>query len=158
MHPSESIDWKSILHRVEQSDYCGPEPSEPFWFGDSAELSAELVSLVVSGAKTATASLAWEYEYDSEALPVVGQHQALLDWSNTFVGIIRITAVSIVPFSEVSAEYAALEGEGDLSLEFWRDAHWQFFERVCGYIGKVPDKGMPVVCQEFKLEYLFRGA
>jgi uncharacterized protein YhfF len=38
-------------------------------------------------------------------------------------------ALSIIRFDEMSPELAALEGEGDLSLAYWRSAHQAFFER-----------------------------
>lgn len=153
MHPSETVNWKSVLTQVRLSSYKGPEPEAPFWLGDSPELNAELSGLVMAGEKTATASLLWEWEYDGDTLPSPGQCDALLGWSNELVGIISAVRISVVPFREVSEEFAALEGEGDLSLEFWRRVHWLCFERVCGKLGREASEEMPVVCQEFKLEY-----
>ncbi len=65
--------------------------------------------------------------------------------------ICRNTQVQIVPFNEVTAEYAAIEGEGDGSLAYWREAHWAFFSRECQRIGRVPVETMPVVCTVFEL-------
>jgi hypothetical protein len=39
--------------------------------------------------------------------------------------------VATVPFEEVSEEFAAIEGEGDGSLRYWREVHWTYFGRVC---------------------------
>ena len=33
----------------------------------------------------------------------------------------------MVPFDEVDEEHAYLEGEGDRSLEYWREVHERFF-------------------------------
>ena len=52
---------------------------------------------------------------------------------------------------EVSAEYAAIEGEGDGSLAYWRDGHWRFFSRECKRIGKEPAQTMPVICNVFEV-------
>lgn len=154
MHPSKTLNWKSVLTQVRLSGYKGPSPEAPFWFGGSADLNAQLNALVASGKKTATASLLWEWEFDQDPLPTPGQCDALLGWANEFLGIISATRISVVPFREVSQEFAALEGEGDLSLDFWRDVHWSCFKRDCGRFGKEASEDMPVVCQEFKLEYL----
>jgi uncharacterized protein YhfF len=54
--------------------------------------------------------------------------------------------VEVVPFCEVTADYAAIEGEGDGSLEYWRRAHWSFFSRECIRIAREPNERMPVVC------------
>jgi len=153
MHPSKTLDWKLVKSQVSSSSYLGEEPIDPFWFGDSAQLSEELNALVISGRKSATASLLWEWEFEDETLPSIGQHDVLLSWSNVLVGVIRTTAICVLPFQEVTAEFAALEGEGDLSLKFWREAHWSFFGNVCNCIGREPSMDMSVVCQEFKLEY-----
>jgi uncharacterized protein YhfF len=56
-----------------------------------------------------------------------------------------------VPFSGVSAAFAAREGEGDGSLEYWRTAHWAFFSRECRRIGREPIESMPVVCCSFEV-------
>lgn len=154
MHPSETIDWNAALVQISASAYQGPKPETPFWFGDSLGLCNELTALVVSRHKTATASLLWEWQFDGDALPNIGQCDALLDWANNFVGIIQTTAINVVPFQQVSAEFAALEGEGDLSLDFWTQAHWSCFNRACARIGKEASLEMPVVCQEFTLNYL----
>jgi len=154
MHPSESVDWSVTVQNVVDSGYIGPSPAGPCWLGDSPKLSAHLIQLLLSGSKTATASLVWEWEYDCEQLPTIGHQEALLDWSNKFIGIIQTTAANILPFNRVSERFAPLEGEGDLSLSYWRKQHWDFFRTVCNRIGKPATKDMPVLCQEFKLLYI----
>ena len=62
------------------------------------------------------------------------------------------TQVDIVPFDEVSAEHAYLEGEGDRSLANWRELHERFFtEHALHGDGFSPD--MPVVLQRFVVLY-----
>ena len=119
---------------------------ETWYFGDSPELADELAELVMSGKKTATASLFWEYEAEGEKLPQVGGYSVITDYEGEPRGVIQTTEVRILPYDEVEADYAADEGEGDLSLEFWRQAHWRFFGRACAKIGRQPDMKMPVVC------------
>jgi uncharacterized protein YhfF len=57
----------------------------------------------------------------------------------------------VLPFDEVTAEYAAIEGEGDGSLAYWREAHRAFFGRECERIGRQPVDSMPVVCSIFEV-------
>ena len=74
------------------------------------------------------------------------------------VVITRVVRSEIVPFDAVTAEYAALEGEGDLSLEYWRAAHRDFFGRECARIGRSPSEDMPVACGVFEvIEVIARG-
>jgi uncharacterized protein YhfF len=44
--------------------------------------------------------------------------------------------VQIKPFKEVTTAEAAIEGEGDKSLEYWRRAHQEYFEEECKAIAK----------------------
>jgi uncharacterized protein YhfF len=61
--------------------------------------------------------------------------------------------VVIVPFEEVGEEFAAAEGEGDGSLQYWRECHWAYFERECKRIGREPSPRMLIVCERFEVIY-----
>lgn len=65
--------------------------------------------------------------------------------------VTRIVSSEIVAYCEVTADYAAIEGEGDGSLEYWRKVHWSFFSRECKRIGKEPVESMPVICSVFEV-------
>jgi uncharacterized protein YhfF len=67
--------------------------------------------------------------------------------------VIETLAVDFVPFSQVSADFAAAEGEGDGSLAFWRDAHAAYFSRDGARAGRPFDPYTPVVCDRFRLRY-----
>lgn len=120
-------------------------------YGDSPALSEELLALIRTGAKRAGTSLLWACEADGEPIPHAGDIEIVLDHRGEPALITRITAVSVMPFNEVTAEYAAIEGEGDGSLEYWRRAHWNFFSRECRRIGREPAQTMPVVCNAFEV-------
>jgi uncharacterized protein YhfF len=90
-------------------------------------------------------------EMNGESLPRVGDIEVVLDYRNEPALVTRIVHVSVVPYAEVAAEYAAIEGEGDGSLDYWRRAHWAFFSRECQRIGREPVERMPVVCSIFEL-------
>lgn len=122
-------------------------------FGDGAEMANTLGALVVEGRKTATASSLWSYEDSDEAEPSPGDLSIILDGSETPICIIQTTDVVVRPFNEVSAEFARLEGEGDLSLTFWREAHRSFFTREAERLQRTFDETMPVVCEQFKVIY-----
>ena len=61
--------------------------------------------------------------------------------------------MEIVPFGEVTAEFAATEGEGDGSLAFWQRAHREFFSRECAAAGREFTESMQVVCVRFAVRY-----
>lgn len=62
-----------------------------------------------------------------------------------------------VQIREVGATFAAIEGEEDGSLSFWRDAHRQYFTRECIRIGRRFSEDMPVACERFRVVYWSRG-
>ena len=62
----------------------------------------------------------------------------------------------MLAFDQVTAAYAAIEGEGDGSLAYWRQAHWDDFARECQRLGRTPAPDMPVVCSVFELLQVLR--
>ena len=120
-------------------------------YGDSAELSESLLQLIRSGQKRAGTGLLWAYEHDGEEIAKTGDVEIVINHLNEPALVTRITSADVVPYSDVTAEYAAIEGEGDGSLEYWRKAHWAFFSRECARIGREPDESMPVVCSIFEV-------
>lgn len=124
---------------------------EAFYFGDSAELADELSALVLSGQKRATASLLWEYEAEGRRPPKAGDLNVVTDFAKKPLFVVETVHVDIVPFDDVTAEFAATEGEGDSSLAWWRGAHWDYFGRVCERLGRTIARDMPVVCEEFRI-------
>ena len=151
--PTEAVRafWEAF--RQEHSEISPDTLYDAWFFGDSREAADELVELVVSGQKTATASLGWEYEAEGEALPKVGGYSVITNFDGEPRCVIQTSEVRILPYDEVEADFASDEGEGDRSLEYWRQAHWRFFSRVCARIGRQPDLKMPVVCERFRLVY-----
>lgn len=118
-------------------------------YGDSPDLSEALIELIRSGRKRAGTGLLWAYQHDHQPIAQVGDLEVVVGFDLQPRLVTRITRVAIVPFDKVSAAHAAVEGEGDGSLESWRTGHWAFFSRECARIGRMPDPGMPVICSEF---------
>ena len=129
-------------------------PSSPVrvdGYGDTAELSEELIGLIKSGRKRAGTGLLWAYENDAEPVAKTGDVEIVVDHRNRPVLVTRIVSSAVIAFNQVSAEYAAIEGEGDGSLAYWREGHWRFFSRECKRIGKEPAQTMPVICNVFEV-------
>ena len=120
-------------------------------FGDNPEQADRLLGLVLDGTKTATSSALSEYDGDDAPLPREGDLSIVVDGAGHPKALIRTTDVAVVPFGEVSDDFAAAEGEGDRSLEGWRTDHTEFFTRVLGLV-TVPEDFM-VVTERFELLY-----
>jgi uncharacterized protein YhfF len=130
-----------------------PRPSEIYsgdYFGDSVELANELGALVLVGIKGGTTGLLRGYETDNEPLPRAGTLEIVTEFDGTPLCVIEITDVEIKPFREVDTRFAYDEGEGDRSLEYWREAHISFFTRECVGYGWEFNEEMLVVCSRFR--------
>lgn len=55
--------------------------------------------------------------------------------------------MEVKPFGDVTWEHARAEGEGDASLEAWRDVHRRFWDRA----GTPVDDRTLVVCLGFRV-------
>ncbi|MBM7643078.1 ASCH domain-containing protein [Streptococcus loxodontisalivarius] len=119
-------------------------------FGVEADLLAQLV---LEGRKTATASAYDLYELDNEPIPQVGTYDVILDGEDQAVCIVRINQVTIVLFKEVSAEHAYKEGEGDRSLDYWRQVHLDFFKPYFEENGLIFTEDTKLVLEEFEVVY-----
>jgi uncharacterized protein YhfF len=126
---------------------------EPFHFHDNEQGAFDLAQLVLQGIKRGTASLAWAFEHDKKRPPWPGSLSVMTDWHGTPLGIIETMKIEAVPFEEVTAEFAAIEGEGDGSLRYWSEGHWTYFSRECRRIGKQADRRMLVYCEQFEVAY-----
>lgn len=142
---------------TEFSNFCGGADEsrfcEAFYFGDSKELADGLAELVLCGVKGATAGAVWEYEAEGQRLPQPGDLSIVIDWIGSPKCVIETKLVEVMPFRNVTAEFAAAEGEGDGSLAFWREEHKRFFGRECAAAGIEFTENMLVVCQRFSIAY-----
>ncbi|MEN9868182.1 MAG: hypothetical protein RL748_3772, partial [Pseudomonadota bacterium] len=127
---------------------------EAFVFGDSEALANDLAALVIAGVKRATAGAVWSYAAEGKRLPVPGDLSIVTDWSGKPLCVIETTSVDLLPFNQVSAEFAATEGEGDGSLAYWQESHRAFFTRECKAAGREFDETLSISCERFRVVYL----
>ena len=155
----------NIPHRYSQfwqefarSRTADPTPHflEAFHFDDNESTANALARLVLLGQKRATAALLWTHDTSSKPVPKPGDLSIVTNFVGVALCVIETQRIDIVPFNEVSEEFAAIEGEGDGSLEHWRRVHERFFGRECQRIGRHPDPCMPVVCERFEVVYRAR--
>lgn len=152
--------WELVRNRLRINPvpgYLGTYSAEvlapPAWaFGATPEQADTLLALVLDGTKTATAGAQWDYEAASEPLPAVGDLSIVLDGRGHPRALIEVRQVDVVPFADVDAEHARLEGEGDLSLQYWREVHRTFFTEHATHDQGFSEQ-MPVVLERFRLLY-----
>ena len=150
--PRPSIEC--LLARLRERGFTAPinDPGIE-WFGDGAELAAELGDLVRRGVKRASAGLAASWDAEGDHLPRAGDLKIVIDWDGEPIAVIEVTDVRVQPFDQVDEAFARDEGEGDRTLAWWRDAHWRYFSRECHRRGAQMTQTIPVVCWRFRLIY-----
>lgn len=144
--------WRSYVETLPLEVDRQRKTAGVFSFGGSRELADELATLCRQGIKTATCSALLGYEIDQTPLPQKRDLSVVLDGSGSPVLVIETIEVFVVPFNEVSEQFAFEEGEGDRSLAYWRKAHENYFRRN-DFKDRVFDERVPVVCERFRVVY-----
>ncbi len=120
-------------------------------FGDTPAMKNELCDLVLAGRKRATASLAFWYGWDRASLPKPGDFTIMLDGAGTPRGVIETMEAREGPLHSVDAQFAADEGEGDGSLEYWLAEHRRFFTNELASEGLEFADTVRVIFERFRL-------
>ncbi|GEO78081.1 hypothetical protein FD29_GL001776 [Companilactobacillus mindensis DSM 14500] len=121
-------------------------------YGSTKESAQELAELIYDGKKTATTSSYALYE-PNEYMPQVGDYNIILNGDGDPVCITETLVTEVVPFKYVSAEHAYHEGEGDRTLEYWRQVHEDFFKQEYKEAGQTFNENIPCLCEVFKRIY-----
>jgi uncharacterized protein YhfF len=114
-------------------------------FGDTEAMADELVALVISGKKRATASLLRDYTTRDDPVPQAGDFVVVVDSVGRPRCIWRSTEVIVKPLNDVDDAFAWDEGEGDRTRDWWISAHQDYFSaqarhegfEMCGVIETV---------------------
>ncbi|MGM9590250.1 MAG: tRNA (N6-isopentenyl adenosine(37)-C2)-methylthiotransferase MiaB [Faecousia sp.] len=142
----------TIARFVRESGLDIPE-YDAYAFG-YPEMADGILAALLQGHKRATTGLKCLYEIENEPLPRVGQYSVILDSKGLPHCITRITKIEVTPFRDISEEYAFIEGEGDKSLQYWKDAHQKVFARECREDAKIEfTEDMDCVCEFFEVVY-----
>ena len=121
-------------------------PGAGAWqMGDSPELASELANLIKKGIKTASCGSFASYQQE-ESAPRIGSYNIILDGQNVPVCVIQLVSLQLVRFCDINEEFARKEGEGDLSLEYWKKEHQRFFIREGHF-----SEDMELIAEEFEV-------
>ncbi|NUW40487.1 ASCH domain-containing protein [Nonomuraea rhodomycinica] len=116
--------------------------------GTPGEMHRRLTELTLTGKKRATAGLLeLDYHAEDEPLERVGERLALVDDSGAKAAELEVVDVQVVPFGEVTWEFAQAEGEGFRSVEHWREVHRRFWASE----GYEVDDSSQVVCVHYRV-------
>jgi uncharacterized protein YhfF len=108
----------------------------------------QTAKLVTKGRKRATSCSLLGLQFRKEPLPHVGDFLVITDWEGNAKCIVKITAVRLRPFFNITEDYARSEGYD--SLQQWKEAYWEQYSQELAPFGRVPRESMIVVCQSFE--------
>jgi uncharacterized protein YhfF len=125
-------------------------------FAFPGPLRDQLVTAILSGAKTSTSGLVLGYERENEPLPQVGQQSAVVDSEGRRVAVIEITEVRVIRLADIDLQHALDEGEGFKSVTEWRAEHERFWHSAevreeLGDPDFTVDDDTQVLAQRFRL-------
>lgn len=126
------------------------------WHFCDNEIDAnQCADLVLNNIKKATSPSLWWHLANNEPLPKIGDLNIITNWCGEAQCIIETTSVTIIPFNEITEEYAELEGEGDKTLAYWKRVHWSYYHRELEDTQFTPNESMPIVCETFKVVFKY---
>jgi len=126
---------------------------ESFYFCDNEKDANECANLVMQGEKRATASSLWWFEINNETLPKKHDTYIVTNWQGVALCVVEVEKVELVPFNEITPEFAFTEGEGDKSLEYWKKVHWSYYHRELAGSKHKPSEDMIIVCEYFRVVF-----
>ena len=107
--------------------------------------------LIRNRQKNGTAHLEIDFVVNGTPRRAVGDYWLIVDFDSVPLYLVRIIDVLVFRFSDVPQSWAEVEGEGDCSLAWWRDAHRDYFSRQCALWGVPWHEDMQVVCERWDL-------
>lgn len=141
--------WKEF---TEQHQLKGIPLPSAWMFGDGTKsMGDKLGNLVLSGLKTGTCSAFELFALDKEPLPELGQYDMILNGDSEPIAIIKNTKIEMKKMNEVDEVFARSEGEGDLSYEYWYEAHQGFFTEQLKRHNLKFSPEILLVCENFEV-------
>lgn len=143
--------WSEFVTANPQVD--ASTPYQVWYFSNNSESARSLAELVLSGKKTATASLKGVNDVEPEKAPIDDGYSVVTTFEGEPLCVVQTTEIRHIPFNEVDAGFAFDEGEGDQTLEDWREAHWDYFSREAPQYGLTFNDTSVICCERFRLIY-----
>jgi uncharacterized protein YhfF len=103
------------------------EPFLEFGHEDDDGAGAQTIAKVLSGEKTASISLAREWELEG-GTPKIGQRLPVIDHRGRRHGTVEVVRIAVMPFGEVDAG-SVEEHEAGVGPDAWREAQRDYYDR-----------------------------
>jgi uncharacterized protein YhfF len=126
LKPLEERYWRKYLSTVAPEKIPEAPRVEARYAGNKL-ITDGLLDLYLIGKKTAGSSIAEDFQSAGDPLPKVGSYWILLKSNDEPGCILKTDRIEFHKFKDVPPAIAIAEGEGDLSLEYWRRVHEELY-------------------------------
>lgn len=147
---------KSYWERFKSSLPLNERPKNPnvsASFAGNKSITDELLALYFIGKKTAGSSIVEDFLAAGDPLPQKGNFWIFLNSKEEPCCILKTVNVKIHKFQEVPVEIAIAEGEGDLSLDYWRKIHSELYNPFLHSWGLSCIEDATVITEFFRIVY-----
>ena len=147
--------WEMCRHRlaIAETHYHATSISDPAIATATNEFLdlSDHTSLIRSGKKRGTAHLAIDFTLNKVPRRRPGDLWIVLDQLLMPISLVKVSTVKTLPFNAVDSSWAEVEGEGNESLAFWREAHRQYYVEQCKLWNREWKEDSPVVLEAWDL-------
>jgi len=122
-------------------------------YAGNPQITDELLGLFRSGKKTAGSSLVEDFLSAGDPLPQAGNYWICLDSDGKPKCILQTHEIVTNKFKDIPAAIAEAEGEGDLSVEYWKRIHADLYATFLKAWGVLDLDEATVITEFFTIVY-----
>ncbi|MCB0355667.1 MAG: ASCH domain-containing protein [Bdellovibrionales bacterium] len=152
LKPAEKDFWDLYLRSLHSEDIPKDSFVEASYAG-TQDITDKLLRLYLVGNKTAGSSLKEDFLSAGDPLPKVGNFWIILNSKDEPKCIVKTIKIVENKFKDVPLGVAQAEGEGDLSLEYWRKVHTEFYSPFLKTWGVNDIDDATVITEFFEVVY-----
>lgn len=140
-------------HGIDAADYHACSLADPAILDPSVQTLdlSDHQALIKAHRKNGTAHLAIDFQRNEIRRRRPGDYWVILSPMGEIWCLVRVASVTEYSFNQVPQEWAEVEGEGDISLRWWQDAHRAYYQKQCDLWGIEWSEDYLVVCESWDL-------
>lgn len=144
--------WEEYLYSINENDRP-KNPTITAGYAGNPEITDDLLNLYLSGKKCAGSSILEDFLTSNDPIPKVGDYWIYLDSKSDPRCILRTEKVVTHKFKEVPIEISIAEGEGDLTLEYWKRVHASLYTPYLKKWGIIDLDSATIITEFFRIVY-----
>lgn len=152
LKPEELAFWQRYAHSIGGKESLRDAVVSAGYAGNP-QITNQLLALYRSGKKTAGSSLVEDFLSAGDPLPQAGNYWICLNSEGTPSCILETHKIATNKFQDIPAAIAEAEGEGDLSVEYWKRVHADLYATSLKAWGVFDLDEATVITEFFRIVY-----